>query len=410
VRIKARSILTHTNPTHPYRGFGIPHVGFARESAMNEAADALGIDPLELRLMNLVAHGEEHVPGDTPADGDWRQTVQKAAEAIGWDTPVPEGRGRGIAVGVKSGPTTGLSYSIVRLLVDGSALVYSGTSDMGQGARTIFAQIAANELGLPIERVSVVMGDTFMVPYDQQTSASRSSVLMGNAILFACRDIQEQVRKMAARVHDVDEDEIVVDEGVVQLPDAKMPIIDVVQEGLGRLGGELIGTGEMRKEAYPEHPLGGTAAFFEFNCTAVELEVDEGTGEIVVHHHVTVGDVGLSLNPTQVRGQDDGAAVMGLGHAFMEHIIRDPSGRFRNDGAIDYRIPTSMDLPLSLESHAIENRDGPGPYGVKGISEGSLLVVAPAVTAAIKDAVGVTIRDLPCSPERVWRAMREQES
>ena len=164
----------------------------------------------------------------------------------------------------------------------------------------------------------------------------------------------------------------------------------------------------MRKDAVPEHPLGGTASFFEFNCTAVELEVDPETGEITVDRHVTVGDVGLALNPIQVKGQDDGAAIMGLGHALMEHIIRDESGRVRNVGAIDYRIPTSLDLPLELESFIVENADGPGPYGVKGIREGSLLVTAPAIAAAVTDATGVVIHDLPLSPERVWRALKEQ--
>lgn len=408
VRIRARAILTHTTPTHPYRGFGIPQVGWARESCLTEAAAVLEMDPLEIRLKNLVNRGEEHVPGDTPADGDWEQTVRKAAEEIGWETPTPPGRGRGLAIGLKSGPTTGLSYSIIRLLVDGSVLVFAGTSDMGQGARTIFAQIASDELGVPIEQVSVVMGDTAIVPFDQQTSASRSSVLMGNAVLFACRDIQAQVKQMAARLHDVGESAIVVDLGTVQLKDSKLPITEVVTLGLGRLGGELIGTGEMRKDAVPEHPLGGTASFFEFNCTAVELEVDPETGEITVDRHVTVGDVGLALNPIQVEGQDDGAAIMGLGHALMEHIIRDESGRVRNVGAIDYRIPTSLDLPLELESFIVENADGPGPYGVKGISEGSLLVTAPAIAAAVTDATGVVIHDLPLSPERVWRALKEQ--
>ena len=171
---------------------------------------------------------------------------------------------------------------------------------------------------------------------------------MGNAVLYACRDIQAKVAGLAARLYDVDVSEVKVDKGVVELPDSKAAIIDVVTEGLGRPGDEVIGVGEMRKDAEADHPLGGSAAFFEFNCTAVELEVDRDTGEIVVHRHVTVGDVGLALNPAQVKGQDDGAAVMGLGHALMEHIIRDDSGRVRNVGAIDYRIPTSLDLPVSL--------------------------------------------------------------
>ncbi|MEE8498341.1 MAG: xanthine dehydrogenase family protein molybdopterin-binding subunit [Acidimicrobiia bacterium] len=407
-RVLARAILSHTTPSTAFRGFGIPQLTWARESNIDEGARALGIDPVELRLRNLAQHGEAFVPGDTPADGDWAQTVRKAAELIEWGTPVPPGRGRGLAVGLKSGPTSGLSYSTVRLLVDGSVLVYAGTSDMGQGARTIFAQIASTELGATLDRISVVMGDTAVVPYDQQTSASRSSVFMGTAILRACQDIQTQLRTIAARLHGIDESEIVVESGVVRLPDRELTISDLLQAGLGRLGGELIGNGEMRKDVHPDHPLGGSATFFEFNCTATEVEVDRETGEMIIHRYVTVGDVGQALNPMQVAGQDEGAAVMGLGHTLMEHIILDESGRIRNLGAMDYRIPTSKDLPRELLSESVENADGPGPYGIKGVSEASLLCTAPAVAAAVTDATGLVIRDLPLSPERVWRAAREQ--
>jgi CO/xanthine dehydrogenase Mo-binding subunit len=410
VRIVARSILSHTTPSTAFRGFGNPQQIWAVESNMDEAAVSLGIDPVALRLRNLAQHGEAFIPGDTPADGDWAQAVERAAELIGWGSPPAPGRGRGIAVGLKSGPTTGLSYSTVRLLADGSVIVHAGTSDMGQGARTIFAQIAAQELGCPLEWVTVVMGDTAVVPYDQQTSASRSSVLMGNSVLDGCREVQARIRTMAARLESVDEAAIVVDRGEVRIGERVLPIRDVLIRGLGRLGGEIIGIGEMRKEAEPDHPLGGTAAFFEFNCTAVEVEVDEATGDVVVTRHVTVSDVGKALNPLQVRGQDEGAAIMGLGHTLMEHYIYDEAGRIRNLGAIDYRIPTSMDLPLRMESDIIENEDGPGPYGSKGMSEGALLCVAPAVAAAVRDATGVMIRDLPLSPERVWRALQERSA
>jgi len=410
VRIVARSVLSHTVPSTAFRGFGNPQQIWAVESNMNEAARALGIDPLELRLRNLAPHGDEFIPGDTPADGDWAVALRRAAQMIDWTTPPPDGRGRGIAVGLKSGPTTGLSYSTVRLLVDGSVVVYAGTSDMGQGARTIFAQIAADELGAPLEWVTVVSGDTAVVPYDQQTSASRSSVFMGNAVLRACRDIQSKVRSMAARLEGVDEDAVSVERGEVRLGDRVVPLRDVVTRGLGRLGGEIIGIGEMRKDAEPDHPLGGTAAFYEFNATAVELEVDRETGDISIAKYVTVSDVGKAINPLQVRGQDEGAAVMGLGHTLMEHYIWDDAGRIRNLGAIDYRIPTSMDLPAEMVSDIVENADGPGPYGAKGMSEGALLPVAPAVAAAVTDATGVVIRDLPLSPERVWRALRDAES
>jgi CO/xanthine dehydrogenase Mo-binding subunit len=409
-RIVARGILSHTVPSTAFRGFGNPQVNWAVESNLDEAARILGVDRLEIRLRNLPRRGDAFIPWDTPADGEWEQAVRRAAELIGWDRPLAAGHGRGIALGIKSGPTTGLSYSTVRLLVDGSVVIYAGTSDMGQGARTVFAQIAGQELGAPIDWVTVIMGDTAVVPYDQQTSASRSTVLMGNAVLAACRDVQAKVRALAVRLYDLPEEEVVVDRGTVRLPDREMAIRDVVAKALGRLGGEITGLGEMRKDADPDHPLGGAPAFFEFNCTAVEAAVDQDTGDVTVVRHVTVSDVGRAINPLQVRMQDEGAAIQGLGHTLMEHYIFDDVGRIRNLGAIDYRIPTSMDLPLEMVSESIENADGPGPYGAKGMSEGALLPVAPAIAAAIHDATGVAIRDLPLTPERVWRALREREA
>ena len=410
VRIVARSILSHTVPSTAFRGFGNPQINWAVESTLDEGALALGIDRLDLRLRNLARRGDRFIPFDTPCDGDWADTVRLAAERSGWGTPLPPGRGRGIALGIKSGPTTGLSYSIVRLLVDGSVVVYAGTSDMGQGARTVLAQIAAHELGAPLDWVTVVMGDTAIVPYDQQTSASRSTVLMGNAVLAACRKIQDQLRSMAARVHGVDEASVTVDAGVVRLPDGRaLAPVEILKPGLGKLGGELTGVGETRKDAEPDHPLGGSPAFFEFNCTVIEAGVDEETGDITIDRHVTVSDVGTAINPLQVRMQDEGAAIMGLGHTLMETYLFDDAGRIRNLGAIDYRIPTSMDLPGVLESEHVENADGPGPYGAKGMSEGALLCVAPAVAAAVREATGVAIRDLPLSPERVWTALQARD-
>lgn len=407
VRIVARGILSNTTPATAMRGFGVPETSWAREMNLDECALALGIDRLGIRLKNLAHYQEEFVPGDLPADGHWSQSVRRAAEMIDWGTPLPPGCGRGIAVAVKSGPTTGLSYATVRLLADGSAVLFSGTSDMGQGARTVFAQIVAEELGITVDRVTVVMGDTATVPYDQQTSASRSTVIMGTAVLNACRAVQAQVRTTAARRYEVEESAVTVEGGTVTIAaiGIERTVVDVAREGLGKLGGEVIGNGIGRRDATPGHPLGGPAIFYEFNCTAIEVEVDRGTGEFRVLRHVSVGDSGTVLNPMQVRGQDDGAAIMGLGHAMMEHYIFDDAGRVRNLGAIDYRIPTTKDLPEHLLSESIENGDGPGPYGAKGVSEGSLIAVAPALGAAVRDAIGVTIRDLPLSPERVWRAM-----
>ena len=209
------------------------------------------------------------------------------------------------------------------------------------------------------------------------------------------------------QLYTVDEAAIKVDRGKLLLPDRTVALVEAMQQALAPLGGEVVGNGEMRKEMDPNHPLGGTAAFFEFNCTASEVEVDMETGHVTLVKHVTVGDVGKSLNPQQVTAQDDGAAIQGLGHTLMEHYIFDDEGRVRNIGAIDYRILTSMDLPLDMHSESVENADGPGPYGIKGVSEGSILVTAPAVGAAVREATGVLIRDLPLTPQRVWEALQE---
>ena len=242
------------------------------------------------------------------------------------------------------------------------------------------------------------MGDTAIVPYDQQTSASRSTVLMGNSVLMACRSIQAQLRAMAARLHGVDAAQVSVDRGVVRVRDRELTVLEVLKPGLGQLGGELTGLGEVRKDADPSHPLGGAPAFFEFNCTAIEAEVDRETGDVPLVKHVTVSDVGKALNPLQVRMQDEGAAIMGLGHTLMEHYIYDdarPDPEPRRD-----RLPDPDEhgpAPRAPQRDGRE-RGRSGPYGSKGMSEGALLCVAPAVNAAIREAIGVVIRDLPLTP------------
>jgi CO/xanthine dehydrogenase Mo-binding subunit len=389
-RVVSRALLSHTTPSTAFRGFGTPQVSWAYESQMDDAARRLGIDRVEIRLRNLPRKGEEFVRGDVPADGDWAESVRKGAQAISWGSPLAAGRGRGLAVAIKASATTGASYSIVRLHADGSATVLAGTSDMGQGARTVLAQIAAHELGIPIEWTNVVMGDTAAVPFDLQTSASRSTVFMGQAVLRACEDIKAQLKQMAVEL---------------RLPNASP--VDVLRARFSEVRGEVIGVGEYRSEYQSDHPLGGAPSFYEFTCTASEVEVDVETGEILLVRHVTVADVGKALNPQHVAMQDEGAAVMGLGHTLMEHIMLDGAGRITNLGALDYRIPTSKDLPLEMQSLVVENGDGPGPYGSKGAGEGGLMATAPAVASAVTEATGVVIRDLPLTPERVWHAIQE---
>ena len=167
--------------------------------------------------------------------------------------------------------------------------------------------------------------------------------------------------------------------------------------------------GSFVKRKTAGHPLAGKTVFYELSCSAAEVSVDEETGMIWIPSYVTVGDVGKALNPQHVEMQDSGAAIMGLGHTLMEHIILDGAGRIVNLGALDYRIPTIKDIPASQVSLTVENEDGPGPYGAKGTGEGGLLATAAAVGSAVREAIGAPIRDLPLTPERVWRAIQERD-
>jgi CO/xanthine dehydrogenase Mo-binding subunit len=406
-RIGVRALLSHTPPATAFRGFGTPQVAWALESQMDEAARQLGVDRLEMRFKNLARAGEQFVPADKPADGDWPQSLRRAAEAIGWGTPLRPGRGRGIAVGVKASATTGASYAIVRLHVDGSATVLAATSDMGQGARTVLAQIAAQELGVSTDRVRIVMGDTAIVPFDLQTSASRSTVFMGTAVLEACRDIHAKLRVMASDALGIALESVEVLPGTVRLPDRELTFAEVLAAAFAGVPGEVIGVGSRRGESVRSHPLGGSPAFYEFSCTACEVAVDRDTGEMQIVRHISVADIGKALNPAQAEAQDEGAAVMGLGHTLMEHLVLDERGRILNLGALDYRVPTTKDMPAELHSLLVENGDGPGPYGSKGVGEGGLFGVAPAIASAVAEATGAVIRDLPLTPERVWAAIHD---
>jgi CO/xanthine dehydrogenase Mo-binding subunit len=407
-RVVARALLSHTTPSTAFRGFGTPQASWAVESQLNEAAARLGIDRVEIRRRNLAAKGEQFIPSDTAADGDWKSALEKAAAAVRWIEPLGPNRGRGISLGLKSSSTASSSFALVRLHFDGSATVLSGTSDMGQGARTVLAQIAAQELGIATDRVAVVMGDTAVVPYDSSTSASRSTVFMGGAVFKACREIREKLRSAAAEVYAAPLADVRVEPGCVALPDRTVRYDELMQAHFGSTRGEIIGIGQTGNPAISGHPLGGKPAFWELMCTAAEVEVDPETGMVRILKLALVSDVGRALNPQQVEAQDEGAAVMGLGHTLMEHLTLDEHGRTVNLGALDYRIPTFRDCPLELASILIENEDGPGPYGSKGAGEGGTLAVSAAVGSAVIDAIRAPIRDLPLTPERIWRAVQEK--
>jgi CO/xanthine dehydrogenase Mo-binding subunit len=294
---------------------------------------------------------------------------------------------------------------MVRLHFDGSLRVLVGTSEMGQGSRTVMAQIAADNAGVPLENISVVSADTSKVPYDAITASSRSTVFMGNALVLACKDLVKNLVEIAKEIRKDDSEEILVEDGKVKIGDASYSYSEVMQRYFGGLAGELIGFGTYKEPILPKHPLKGNASFWEVIMCATEVEVDKETGMVHVHKLATVGDVGKAINPLQVKGQDEGGAIMGLGHSLMEHLMIDDKGMPRNASALDYRIPTIMDIPDDMITILVENQDGSGPEGSKGTGESGIIPIGSAIGLAVGDATGVVFHDLPLTPERVWQAL-----
>ena len=404
VELAARAVYTNTTPGGAFRGFGVPQLAWALESLVDAAADRLGRDPVELRRQNFLAHGEEFAPGDTPIDGKLEESLSRAAEAIGWTRASAADRGRGVAAMLKASVAPSVSEAIVRLHTDGSVSVLASAVEMGQGTRTVLAQIAAEVLCVPLARVTVVQPDTAVTPYDQTTSSSRSTTMTGRAVQVASEDVREQLLRITAEALGVATRDLTLDEGAVVAPARRLPYAEVLLLRFGMSGGELIGRGVIAP-GRTAAPLGGSTPFWEMAVGAAEVSVDEETGAVRVERYVSVADVGRAVNPLLLEGQDEGGVVQGLGHTLLEEMLY-ADGHLLNGTLLLYRVPRADDAPEALECHFVENADGSGPFGAKGAGEGSLIPVSPAVANALARLTGVRLRDLPLTPERVWRALR----
>lgn len=409
VDITARGIFSHTAPTTAFRGFGATHLCFAIESQMDTAARRLKIDPIAIRLKNLPKKGETLIPGDNPVDGDWKSALLKAAEAIAWKEPVDKGRGKGIAIGIKSSVPGTASSAEVRMHADGSVTVYVGTTEMGQGARIAMSRLVGKSLQLPTDRVQVVNGDTGRVPFDTITASSRSTVMMGQAVMAACDNIREKLCAFAAKTRSGDVNHVEISDGCIHAGDERLTYAQVIQAVFGPGMGEIVGQGSYQGEKDGQHPLGGPAAFWELIVTAVELSVDTETGMVDLLKLINVSDVGKVINPIRAVGQDEGGAIMAIGAALMEKIVMDSSGVVLNAGSLDYKVPTIADIPGQMKTMFQENKDGPGPYGSKGIGESGILAALPAIGSAIYNATGIKVRDIPITPEALWRLKTKGE-
>jgi CO/xanthine dehydrogenase Mo-binding subunit len=404
VALDGAAVYTNTTPGGAFRGFGVPQLAWALESLIDVAADRLGRDPVELRRQNLLAHGEEFAPGDTPIDGKFEESLGRAAEAIGWTQAATADRGRGVAAMLKASIGPSVSEAIVRLHADGSVSVLASAVEMGQGARTVLAQIAGEVLAVPLARVTVVPPDTAITPYDQTTSSSRSTTMTGRAVQEAAEDVRGQLLRVVAERLGLPARELALDDGAVVAGARRLSYPEVLALRFGMAGGELIGRGIVAP-GRSDAPLGGSTPFWEMAVGAAEVSVDEETGAVRVERYVSVADVGRAVNPLTLEAQDEGGVMQGLGHTLLEEMIY-AGGHLLNGSLLLYRVSRADDVPPALECRFVENADGSGPFGAKGAGEGSLVPVSAAVGNALARLTGVRLRDLPLTPERVWRALR----
>jgi CO/xanthine dehydrogenase Mo-binding subunit len=403
VHIENMSLYTNTVPASSYRGFGCAQVTLPGESQIDELAKKIGRDPYEFRLLNAAKPGEEFFPGMRPFDGTLKQDLETAARAIGWSKPLEKNRGRTVACSGSDAGAYPLTSTAIRVHADGSVTILTGSTELGQGSHTILPQIAAEELGISYENVRVVASDTAITPYDRSTGASRTTTLMGSAMIDACADAKQQLVKMAADVLKVQVEQIEVIKGGVRCGEAQLTWSEVITKYYALPDGEVIGRAYIRKDGrFAKLPV-----FWETAATGCELSVDEETGKITVEKLATVGDVGLAINPALAEGQDIGAATMGLGIGLFEELVYQDS-QLLNGSILDYRVPRFSDLPKEIELHLVQNRDGVGPYGAKGGGEASLNSMAANIANGVERAVGVRIRQAPLTPERVWRALKER--
>jgi CO/xanthine dehydrogenase Mo-binding subunit len=409
-KVEAYGVYTNTVPAGAFRGFGALQVTWAYESQMDMIAERLGIDPLEFRLKNLLKKGDLYTVGDTPVDCDLKEGLLKVADAIKWQEKSKKpNRAKGISCCIKdAGGTYKVAGATVKMSSDGSVVLLIGTVEVGQGPRTALSQVVAEELALPLEQISVAQLDTDVTPYDISTSASSSMVVMGTAVQRAAQDTKKQLLQCASKVLKQKAEDFILKNGHVYAKKHEgVSYSKVIVDFFGSKAGEIIGKGLYKDKRSTKAVLGSTTTFWEVGWGGVEVEVDPDTGVVHLLNYVSACDAGKAINPEQCIGQDEGAVLFGIGHTLMEEMVYE-DGQLLNGNLIDYRVPTFKDMPDKLETILIENGNGPGPFGSKGIGEGGLLPVASAVANAVYRAVGVRIQELPLTPVKIWRALQDK--
>ena len=417
VSITSTLVYTNKQPSGAFRGFGTTQTSYACEVHMDRIAAAMNLDPLELRLKNAYEEGDEHFSGQKLYGVGLRETLERAAECIGWDRPRKEPQsgkcyGRGIACMIKGTNTPTVSTCIVRLTADGTLHVLSSSVDIGAGQKTIIAQFASESSGIAMRSIRVVQPDTLVTPYDFGCTSSRNTFHMGNAVIRACQEVRRKFLDAAAVALGLPAAELTIQESTVSHPSGLNMSVREVMQKICRKGTEFISEGHYSPAGSKmlvrraDSKTDGSI-FWLFVTHAAEVEVDTVTGKVKVLHVAAAHDLGKAINPLQCRQQIEGSVVMGMSLALLEEL-KTENGRVLNDSLLDYKIATMEDVPAQIDTIFVESAHAEAPYGAKGVGEPAAAATAPAIANAIYDACGVWIRDMPFSPERVLAALREK--
>jgi len=418
VHYVAKCVYTNNTYSQAMRGYGNPQATFAIESAMDMLAETAAIDPVEFRRINANQPGEITSQGFRISTCGMGQCLDSVLEKLEWQRPKENGEGVGVASLIHVGGGARVYKSdgcgtIIKINDYGKVDVFTGATDMGQGADTVIAQIVAEELGLRVEDVHIIHADTDVCPWDVGAHASRTTFVAGNSALMAARKVKERILEMASRMLEAPPEILQLrDRKIIprEDPEKALDIAKVLRKTHFSSGGDMLMAEHFfdpANENLDRDFRGNMSMTYSFGTHGVRVKVDEETGKVEIRDYVAAHDVGRAINPMLLEGQVFGGVMMGIGYALTEQVILE-KGEMMNPNFRDYKIPTAKDV-VPIQAPVIETVDEFGPFGAKGIGEPGCVPTAPAVANAVYDAIGVRIKDLPITPEKVLAAIKQKK-
>jgi len=418
VRYEAKCVYTNNTYAQAMRGYGNPQATFAIECAMDMLAEKTGIDPIEFRRINANQPGDVSPQGLRITTCGLEECVEAVKDKLEWQKPRRHAEGVGLASLIHVGGGARVYKSdgcgtIIKMDDFGKIDLFTGATDMGQGSDTVIAQIVAEELGLRIEDIHVIHSDTDICPWDVGAHASRTTFVAGNAALGAAKKIKSRILELGAKELETPLEKLILkDRSIVHRddPEKRIEIARLLRKAHFSHGGQMMMAEyfyDPANENLGKDFRGNMSVTYTFGTHGVRVKVDEETGKIEILKYVAAHDVGKAINPMLLEGQVYGGVMMGLGYALTEQVILE-KGENMNPNFRDYKILTAKDV-VPIEAPVLETYDKAGPFGAKGIGEPGCVPSAPAVANAIYDAIGVRIKDLPITPERVLAAIREKQ-